>query len=108
MASVALGRVSGTVLAISERGGTFRAGHPRAGESWLIESANVLVADQNVTVCQLPRRDEFGRYDALPGGRPEKGDVIDFLVEHSIYGQEVQTRILAEWPSDDSSSYLAA
>lgn len=106
MASTALARVSGSVLAVSARSGIIKNG-PRAGEEWRIENANVLVADQNVTVVQLPRRDSSGAYEGVSAYRYEKGDVVDFLVEVSIYGQEVQARVLSDFPADDVSSLAA-
>lgn len=106
MASTALARVSGSVLAVSARSGIIKNG-PRAGEEWRIESANVLVADQNVTVVQLPRRDSSGTFENLATRNIDRGDVVDFLVEVSIYGQEVQARVLDLWPQDDVSSLAA-
>lgn len=107
MASTALARVSGSVLAVSAREGIIKNG-PRQGEPWRIENANVLVADQNVTVVQLPRRDSSGTFENLATKDIAKGDLVDFLVEVSVYGQEVQARVLDLWPEDDSTSYLAS
>jgi hypothetical protein len=106
MASVALARVSGSVLSVpAPREGIIKNG-PRAGEAWRIETVNVLVADQNVTVVQLPRRNDFGELP-LSGGNPIKGEIVDFLVEVSVYGSEVQTRVLEDWPADDLASLAA-
>ena len=106
MASVALARVSGSVLSIPEpRGGVIKNG-PRAGESWRIESVNVLVADSNVTAVQLPRRNDYGELP-LSGGNPTKGEIVDFLVEVSIYSQDVQVRVLSDWPEDDVTALAA-
>ncbi|MGO4587161.1 hypothetical protein AB4Z38_25270 [Arthrobacter sp. 2RAF6] len=107
MASVALARVSGSVLAVSARSGIIKNG-PRAGEEWRIESANVLVADQNVTVVQLPRRDSTGTFENLRTRSVDKGDQVDYLVEVSIYGSEVQARVLDLWPDESDASELAA
>ncbi len=109
MASTILARISGSVLSVPPaRGGLIKSG-PRQGEPWSIETVNVLVADQNVTAVQLPRRDSTGVFETLPGVRTVgKGDLVDFLCEVSIYGQEVQVRVLEPWPEDDVSSYLAA
>ena len=108
MASKALVRISGSVLAVPPaRGGLIKNG-PRQGEPFSIETANILVADQNVTVVQLPRRDATGVFETLPGVRSvEKGDIVDFLCEMSIYGQEIQARVLQAWPDDDVSSFAA-
>lgn len=101
MASTALTRVSGSVLSVPPaRGGVIKNG-PRAGEPWSIESVNVLVADQNVTVVQLPRRDETGLLGSLKTREIAKGDIVDFLCEVSVYGQEVQVRVLDLFPVDD-------
>jgi hypothetical protein len=107
MASVALTRVSGSVLSTSTRSGHFRQGHPRAGEEWRIENLNVLVADQNVTVVSLPRRESDGGFEKLSSFRFDKGDVVDFLTEVSIYNGDVQVRALEDWPKDDISSLAA-
>lgn len=108
MASVALARVSGSVLSVPEpRGGIIKNG-PRAGESWRIETVNVLVADQNVTAVQLPRRNEFGELPVNGGTNPIKGDVVDFLCEVSVWQQDVQVRILEDWPEDDVSPRLSS
>jgi hypothetical protein len=108
MASAALVRISGSVLSVpSPRGGIIKNG-PRAGEPWSIESVNVLVADQNVTAVQLPRRDATGVLEALDTREVSKGDLVDFLCEATVYGQEVQFRVLELWPADDATSYLAA
>lgn len=108
MASTELARVTGTVLSVPPaRGGIIKNG-PRQGEPWSIESVNVLVADMNVTPVQLPRRGSDGVYENLPGVRSvEKGELVDFLCEVSVYGQEVQLRVLGEWP-EESTSYLSA
>jgi hypothetical protein len=108
MPSVALTRVSGSVLSVPEpRSGVIKNG-PRAGQEWSIETANVLVADQNVTAVQLPRRDSAGKLEKLGVHSLDKGDIVDFLCEVSVYQQDVQVRVLDLWPSDDSSSYLAS
>lgn len=108
MASTALSRISGSVLSVpAPRGGIIKNG-PRAGEEWTIETVNVLVADQNVTAVQLPRRDSTGTLQGLNTREVAKGDLVDFLCEVSVYGQEVQFRVLEAWPEDDASSYLAA
>lgn len=106
MASAALVRVSGSVLSVPPAREGFIKSGPRQGEVWRIETVNVLVADQNVTAVQLPRRNDHGMLP-LVGGNPEKGDVIDFLCEVSVYGQEVQARVLEDWPADDVSSLAA-
>lgn len=100
MASVGLSRVSGSVLATTKRSGTIRSGE-RQGQPWAIESANVLVAGQNVTVVQLPRRDETGIFDKLETRNIEKGDLVDFLCEVSIYNGDLQFRVLDLFPADD-------
>lgn len=106
MASVALARISGSVLSVPEpREGIIKSG-PRAGEPWRIESVNVLVADSNVTAVQLPRRNSFGELP-LSVGNPVKGVMVDLLCEVSVYQSEVQVRALEDWPEDDSSSLAA-
>jgi len=108
MASVALGRISGSVLSVPPaRTGIFKPGTVRAGETWSIESANVLVADTNVTAVQLPRRDNTGTFEGLDTRSIDKGDLVDFLVEFSIYNGDVQARVLGLWPADDVSSLAA-
>lgn len=108
MASTALTRISGSVLSVpAPRTGIIKQG-PRQGEEWSIETVNVLVADQNVTAVQLPRRDNTGTLQGLDTRDVSKGDIVDFLCEVSVYGQEVQFRVLELWPADDTSSYLAA
>jgi hypothetical protein len=100
MASTALARVSGSVLSVPPaRSGIIGKG-PRQGETWTIESANILVADQNVTAVQLPRRDATGVLEGLDTRSIVKGELVDFLCEISVYGQEVQVRVLGEWPED--------
>lgn len=100
MASVGLSRISGSVLATTSRSGVIRAGD-RAGQPWTIENANVLVAGQNVTVVQLPRRDETGIFDHLQTRTIEKGELVDFLCEVSIYNGDLQFRVLDLFPADD-------
>ena len=109
MASTALARISGSVLSVPQpRSGIISKG-PRQGEPWSIETINVLVADENVTAVQLPRRDSAGVFENLPGVRAYgKGEVVDFLCEVSVYGQEVQLRVLREFPADESAGYLAS
>jgi hypothetical protein len=107
MASTALSRVSGTVLAGSVREGIIKNG-PRQGETWRIENVNVLVAGQNVTQVQLPRRDSSGTLENLNARTVEKGELVDFLCEVSVYGQEVQFRVLELWPADDTADYLVS
>lgn len=106
MASTALARISGSVLATTSRSGIIKNG-PRQGETWTIENANVLVADQNVTVVQLPRRDSTGSFEGLNTREISKGEEVDFLVEVSIFGQEVQARVLGEFPAT-VGAYLTA
>jgi hypothetical protein len=109
MASTALVRVSGSVLSVPPaRSGIIKNG-ARQGETWTIESVNILVADQNVTAVQLPRRDSTGVFETLPGVREvTKGELVDFLCEVSVYGQDAQVRVLEAWPDEDSFSRLAA
>src|SRR4051794_39394749 len=107
MASSALLRVSGSVLSVPEpRRGVIKNGQ-RAGQEWSIETVNVLVADQNVTAVQLPRRDSSGVIEKLGVREVVKGELVDFLVEVSVYGSEVQARVLELWPEDDISSLAA-
>lgn len=94
MAQTALVRVTGKVLALPEpRSGISQ----KTGNAWEIATANVLVANQNVTVVQLPNRDS-----GFP--RPRIHDVVDYLCEVSIYGQNVQTTVqgpfLEEYDAD--------
>lgn len=108
MASTALSRVSGVVLAGSAREGIIKNG-PRQGETWRIETVNVLVAGQNVTPVQLPRRDGSGTLEGLDTRTVERGELVDFLCEVSVYGQEVQFRVLGLFPKEDADtvSYLS-
>lgn len=108
MASKILLRISGSVLSVPPaRGGLIKNG-PRQGEPYSIETANILVADQNVTAVQLPRRDATGVFEGLGVRDITKGELVDFLCEASIYGQEIQTRVMESWPEDETTSYLAA
>lgn len=110
MASTLLTRVTGVALAYNRREGTIKRGE-RAGEPFVIETANVLVASQNVTVVQLPRRDKFGEFESLSAGAPSAGEFVDYLVEVSIYGQDVQARVLSDFPAEHAelaTSSLAA
>lgn len=101
MASTALTRISGSVLSVpAPRTGIIKNG-PRQGEQWSIETVNVLVADQNVTAVQLPRRDNTGTLEGLNTKDITKGDIVDFLCEVSVYGQEVQIRVLDVFPHTD-------
>lgn len=104
MSSTALTRISGHVLSASSRSGFFKGNHPRAGEEWRIESLNVLVADQNVTVVTLPRRESDGGFEKLSGFRWDKGDPVDFLTEVSIYNGDLQVRVLEDFPVDALAS----
>src|SRR6478609_5484435 len=89
MAQTALVRVTGKVLALPEpRSGVSQT----TGKPWEIATANVLVANQNVTVVQLPPRDRFAR--------PNVGDIVDYLVEVSIYRTDVQSTVLGVFPEE--------
>lgn len=108
MASVALVRVSGSVLSVPPaRDYTFPAGSPRAGEKLVFESANILVADTNVTAVDLPRRDSTGVFDGLNTRSLVKGELVDFLCEVSIYKQDVQVRVMGLWPEEPAESLAA-
>lgn len=100
MASVGLSRISGSVLATTSRSGVIKNGE-RAGQTWTIENANVLVAGQNVTVVQLPRRDEVGVFEHLNTRDIAKGELVDFLCEVSIWNGDLQFRVLDLFPVDD-------
>lgn len=97
MAQTALVRVTGKVLALPEPRSGISA---KTGNPWEIATANVLVANQNVTVVQLPSRDRGQR-------RPSVDDVVDYLCEVQIYGQNVQTVVLEPFPEAyDAASLL--
>jgi hypothetical protein len=97
MAQSALVRVTGKVLALPEpRSGVSQ----KTGKPWEIATANVLVANQNVTVVQLPSRD-FGGFR-----RPQKDDVVDYLCEVSIYGANVQTTVQEVFPEEYDAASL--
>lgn len=99
MASSALSRISGVVLALPEpRSGISKT----TGKPWEIRTANVLVAAQNVTTVQLPRVDEGTGRSPLHGGNPIVGEIVDYLVEFTVYGQDVQARVLSDFPVDAS------
>lgn len=109
MASVALVRVSGSVLSVPpKREYTFPAGSPRAGEKLTFESANILVADTNVTAVDLPRRDSTGIFENLNTREIAKGEIVDFLCEVSIYKADVQVRVLGVFPAEETAEYLAS
>jgi hypothetical protein len=102
MASIALVRVSGSVLSVPPaRDYTFPAGSPRAGEKLTFETANLLVADSNVTAISLPRRDNTGLFEGLDTREIKKGDIVDFLCEVTIYKSDLQLRVLGEFPVED-------
>lgn len=102
MASVALVRVSGSVLSVPPaRPYTFPAGHARAGETLTFETANVLVADANVTAISLPRRDNTGLFEGLDTREVAKGDIVDYLCEVSVYKGELQLRVQGVFPKND-------
>jgi len=96
MASTALARITGTVLALPE---PRRGLSKQTGEPWEIATANVLVAAQNVTSVQLPRKVDGG-YPTLRGGAPVVGEEVDLLVEMSVYNQDIQARVLSDFPED--------
>jgi hypothetical protein len=96
MASTALVRVTGKVLATNIRKGMTRGEDPRP---YKIVSVNILVADENVTVVQMPRENDFGELETLSAGYPNKDDSVDYLAEVSIYGRDVQTRVLKDFPA---------
>lgn len=104
MASTALARITGIVLALPEpRRGISKS----TGEPWEIATANVLVAAQNVTSVQLPRKVDGG-FPTLRGGAPVVGEEVDFLVEMSVYNQDIQARVLSDFPVDaDVPSFSA-
>lgn len=98
MASTQLSRVTGTVLAVpAPRSGISR----RTQEPYTIETANILVAQQNVTVVQLPRRDDFGKFTGTDKREFVVGQRVDFLIETSVYGNDVQARVLGDWVPDE-------
>ena len=100
MATNALVRVTGTVLALPQpRNGISQ----KTGKPWEIATANVLVANQNVTVVQLPSRSENGTYPSLRDGFPVVGEQVDYLVEVSLYGSQIQASVLADFPAEVSS-----
>lgn len=104
MASSVLARVSGSVLSVPPaRPYTFPAGHARAGETLTFETANILVADMNVTAVSLPRRDSTGTFENLYTRELGKGEQVDFLCEISIYRGELQTRVIGLWPTEPSA-----
>lgn len=109
MASAVYARVSGNVLSLpTPRTGFFRQGHPRAGEEWTIETANVVVGDMGVTAVTLPRRDRYGNFENV-SGRIEKRSDVDLLVEITIYNGELQSRVISDFPLDAvASDELAA
>lgn len=106
--STLLARVTGAVLAVPEP----RRGHSRTtGEAYEIGTVNVLVANQNVTVLQLPRKNDFGEFESLPSNLKgfEVGDRVDVLAEISVYAGNPQARIIGEWlPAHDTSDLVAA
>lgn len=111
MASIALVRVSGSVLSVPKpRSGVIKSG-ARQGETWTAEEVNVLVADQNVTAVRLPRRDSAGMFENLAVREIAKGDLVDFLCEVSTFREDVQVRVLDVFPVDDPAyapAYSAA
>lgn len=105
--STLLARVTGAVLSVPEP----RRGHSRTtGEAWEIGNVNVLVASQNVTVCQLPRKNDFGEFDTLPSNKKgfEVGDTVDLLIEVDVYANNPQARIIGEWTDAHNPSDLVA
>lgn len=109
MASNALVRVSGAVLGVPPaRTGVFGKDSARAGQTWSIETVNVLVADMDVTAVQLPARDAAGVLDGLETREYHKGDLVDFLCEVSVYRQDPQLKVVGLWAAHDATDYLAA
>lgn len=95
--STLLVRVTGAVLSVPEP----RRGHStRTGEAYEIATVNVLVANQNVTTCQLPRKNDFNEYDSLKNNKTgfKPGDYIDVLAEVSAYQGNPQARIIGDFP----------
>lgn len=91
MASTALVRVTGKVLALPQpRSGVSQT----TGNTWEIATANILVANQNVTVVQLPPRSLAGFV------RPQVDEVVDYLCEVSIYKTDVQTSVVSAFPEE--------
>jgi hypothetical protein len=98
MSSTALTRVTGTVLAVSVRKGvSTKSGEP---VPWKMVNVNILVANENVTVVQLPREDEYGELPGVAGGVPGAGEAVDYLTEVSIYGRDVSVRVLRDFPAE--------
>lgn len=96
MASSALVRVTGEVLAASTRSGvSTKSGSP---VPWEMTNVNVLVADQNVTVVQLPRKDDFGRYPTLAGGAPTKREWVDYLCEVTVFAGAPALAVIGDFP----------
>lgn len=91
MAQTALVRITGKVLALPEpRSGVSQ----KTGKAWEIATANVLVANQNVTVVQLPSLDRPGFR------RPQVDEIVDYLCEVSIYGQNLQVSVDSVFQDD--------
>lgn len=96
MSQTALVRITGKVLALPEpRSGISKV----TGEPWEIATANVLVANQNVTVVQLPRISSGIR-------RPKVGEIVDLLCETSVYQTNVQNTVLGWWEEQHSVEAL--
>lgn len=90
-------RVSGAVLSTPEP----RRGHSRTtGEAYEIGTVNVLVANQNVTACQLPRKNDFGEYPLAAKHGFKVGEEVDLLVEISTYQGNPQARIISDFPAN--------
>lgn len=92
-------RVSGVVIDVPapRRGTTVRDGN---AVPWEIATVNVLVANRNVTVVQLPRKDD---YNELPFENAKTGfkvgDAFDALVEVGIYRNSPQFVAVGDFPT---------
>lgn len=104
MASAALGRLTGVVLSMNRLQGV----STKSGEAKPYDFTNVvvLVANKNVVEATLPKPDEYGVLP-LAGGKPIEGELIDYLVEFSVYGRDISARVLTDFPVD-APNLLAA
>jgi hypothetical protein len=90
MANTATGRVSGTVLRTDIRTGRSSG----SGDPYRIVTALVLVAESGLSEVTMGRETSD----------PLKGEQVDWLVEFSIYGTQIQGRCLGDFGKFDPAA----
>ena len=87
---MALARLQGVVINTTRRAGTAKA----SGNPYDFTEAVVLVASRDVTTLTYSTKNERGI-------SLSRGDLVDALVEFSVYGGNLQATIVeAQYPAD--------